>query len=154
MPIFHCTRGEKRWQKFGVFISEKLQPDADPDAVQVGPARPVSSNHRQRRTREGHGPARLGPCGTGASDHAPRGQRVSQCRSDVVARPVTCHRTRLITRGALWTLIGHRVQRVRSNGVAHSVTTTTLSDVHCCCLSYSDRTRPVITFFTMLFCNG
>jgi hypothetical protein len=34
------------------FISEKLQPDAGPDMVQGEPVRPISSNHRQRRTRE------------------------------------------------------------------------------------------------------
>jgi hypothetical protein len=77
MPIFHCTEGEKRWQKSGVFISEILQPDAGPDAVQGGPARPVSSNRRQRRTREGLGPARPVPRGARASGHAPCGQRVS-----------------------------------------------------------------------------
>jgi hypothetical protein len=140
-----------------VFISEKLQPDT----VQVGPARPVSSNRRLRRTREGRGPARPVPRGTRASGHALSGQRVSQCRSDVVARPVTCDRTRPITRRALWTPIGRRVQRVRSNGVARPVTATALSDAHCCCLSSSDRTclvtltgGPDITFFTAFSCNG
>jgi hypothetical protein len=73
MPIFHCAGGEKRWRKFGVFISEKLQPDARLDAVQGGPARPVSSNRRQRHTREGHGPVRLVPRKTGASGHTPSG---------------------------------------------------------------------------------
>jgi hypothetical protein len=126
-----------------VFISEKLQPDARPDVVQGGPARPVSSNHRQRRTREGRGPARPVPRGTRATGHVPSGQRVSQCRSDVVACPVTCDRTCPIARGALWTPIGRWVQRVRSNGVARPITATALSDVHCCCLSYSDRTCPV-----------
>jgi hypothetical protein len=143
MPIFHCTGGEKRWRKSRVFISEKLQPDAGPDAVQGGPARPVSSNHWQRRTREGRGPARPVPCGPGASGHAPSGQRVSQCRSDAVTRPVTCDRTRPIARGAIWTPIGRRVQRIRSNGVARPVTKTALSDAHYCCLSCSDRTYPV-----------
>jgi hypothetical protein len=61
---------------------------------------------------EGHGPARLVPCETGASVHAPSGQCVSQCQSDAVARPVTCDWTRPIVRGALWTLIKRRVQRV------------------------------------------
>jgi hypothetical protein len=28
MSIFHCAGGKKKWRKFGVFISEKLQPDA------------------------------------------------------------------------------------------------------------------------------
>jgi hypothetical protein len=143
MPIFYCARGEKRWQKSRVFISKKLQPDAGPDAVQGGPACPVSSNRRQRRTREGHGPARPVPRGTRASGHASSGQRVSQCRSDAVARPVTCDQTRPITQGALWTPIGRQVQHVRSNGVARPVTTTALSDTHCCCLSCSDRTCPV-----------
>jgi hypothetical protein len=143
MPIFHCAGGEKRWRKSGVFISEKLQPNAGPDTVQGEPARPVSSNRRQRHTREGHGPARPVPHGSGASGHAPYGQCVSQCRSDAVACPIKCDRTRPIARGALWTPIGRRVQRVRSNGVAHPVTATTLSDAHCCYLSCSDRTRPV-----------
>jgi hypothetical protein len=35
---------EKRRQKSGVFIIEKCQPDAGPDVVQGGPARPVSSS--------------------------------------------------------------------------------------------------------------
>jgi hypothetical protein len=106
--FFHCAGGEKRWRKSGVFISEKLQPD-------VG-LRPVSSNHRQRRAREGRGP---------------------------VARPVTCDRTCLIARGALWTPIESRVQRVRSNGEARPVTAMALSNAHCYYLSCSDRTRPV-----------
>jgi hypothetical protein len=76
MPIFYCAGGEKRWRKSEVFISEKLQPDAGPDTVQGGPARPVSSNRRQKRTREGHGPARPVPRGSGASGHAPCDQRV------------------------------------------------------------------------------
>jgi hypothetical protein len=108
IPIFHYVGGEKRWQKSKVFISEKLQPDAGPDAVQGGPARPVSSNRRQRHTREGRGSACPVPRGTEASGHTPSGQRVSQCRSDAVASPVTCDRTRPITRGALWTPIGRR----------------------------------------------
>jgi hypothetical protein len=33
MTIFHCVGGEKKWRKSGVFISEKLQSDAGPDAV-------------------------------------------------------------------------------------------------------------------------
>jgi hypothetical protein len=33
MPIFLYAEGEKRWRTFGVFITEKLQPDAGPDAV-------------------------------------------------------------------------------------------------------------------------
>jgi hypothetical protein len=103
MPIFYCAGGEKRWRKSRVFISEKLQPDAGPDAVQGGPARPVSSNRRQRCTREGRGPARPVPRGTKASGHAPSGQHVSQCRSNAVACPVKCDRTRPIARGALWT---------------------------------------------------
>jgi hypothetical protein len=126
-----------------VFISEKLQPDAGPDAVQGRPARLVSSNRRQRRTREGRGPARPVPHGTGASGNAPSGQRVSQCRSYAVACPVTCDRTCPIARGALWTLIERRVQRVRSNGVARPVSAMALSDAHCCCLSCSDQMRPV-----------
>jgi hypothetical protein len=77
LPIFHCAGGEKRWRKSGVFITEKLQPDAGPDAVQGGPVRPVSSNHRLRHTREGRGPARPVPRGTEASGHAPNGQRMS-----------------------------------------------------------------------------
>jgi hypothetical protein len=48
MHIFHYARGEKRWRKSGVFIPEKLQLDAGPDAVQDGPARPVSSSRGQR----------------------------------------------------------------------------------------------------------
>jgi hypothetical protein len=90
MPIFHCTGGKKRWRKSGVFFSEKLQLDA----VQGGPACPVSSNRRQRRTREGRGPARPVPRGTRASGHAPSGQRMSQCRSTAVARRVMFGRTR------------------------------------------------------------
>jgi hypothetical protein len=35
MPIFLCAGGKKRWRKSGVFLSEKLQPDAEPDAVLV-----------------------------------------------------------------------------------------------------------------------
>jgi hypothetical protein len=135
MPIFYCAGGKKRWRKSGVFISEKLQPDAGPDAVQGGPARLISSNCRHRCTREGRGPARPIPRGTGASGHAPSGQHVSQCRSDMVARPVMCDRTRLITWGALWTPIGCWVPRVRSKGVARPVMATTLSDAHYCCLS-------------------
>jgi hypothetical protein len=119
MPIFHCTRGKKRWRKSEVFISKKLQPDAGPDAARGGPVCPVSSNRRQRRTREGRGPARPVPHGTGASGHAPSGQRMSQCQSDTGACPVTCDRTRPITRGSLWTLIGRRVQRIRSRATGH-----------------------------------
>jgi hypothetical protein len=140
MPILHCTGGEKRWRKSRVFISEILQLDTGSDAVQGGPMRLVSSNRRQRCTREGRGPARPAPRGTGASSHAPCGQRVSQCRSDAVARLVTCDHMPPIVRGALWTPIGRRVQRVRSNGVARLVSAMTLSDAHCWCLSYSDRT--------------
>jgi hypothetical protein len=73
MPIFHCAEGEKRWQKSEVFISEKLQPDAGPDAVQGGPVRLVSSNRTQTRAREGHGLARPVPRGTGASSQTPIG---------------------------------------------------------------------------------
>jgi hypothetical protein len=40
---------EKRRQKSGVFITEKRQPDAGPDTVQGGLARPVSSSRGQRR---------------------------------------------------------------------------------------------------------
>jgi hypothetical protein len=75
-------------------------------------------------------------------------------RTPGAACPVTCDKTRLIAWGALWTLIGHRVQRIRSNGEAGPITATALSDTHCCCLSYSDRTRLVIMFFTALSCNG
>jgi hypothetical protein len=50
MPIFHCAGGEKRWRKSGVFITEKLQPDAGLDVVQGGLARPVSSSRGQRRS--------------------------------------------------------------------------------------------------------
>jgi hypothetical protein len=49
MPIFHYAGGEKRRQKSGVFIPEKLQPDAGPDMVHGGPACPVSSSRGQRR---------------------------------------------------------------------------------------------------------
>jgi hypothetical protein len=49
MPIFYYARGEKRWRKSGVFIPKKLQLDARPDAVQGGPARPISSSRGQRR---------------------------------------------------------------------------------------------------------
>jgi hypothetical protein len=134
MPIFHCAGGEKRWRKSGVFISKKLLPDAGPDAVQGG---------KQRRTHEGRRPTRPVPRGSGASGHAPSGQRVSLCRSDTVACPVTCNWTHPIARGALWTPIRRRVQRVRLNGVARPVTATALSNVHCCYLSCSDRTHPV-----------
>jgi hypothetical protein len=58
---------------------KKLEPDAGPDVVQGGPTHLVSSNRKQRRTREGRGPARPVPRGTRASGHAPSGQRVSQC---------------------------------------------------------------------------
>jgi hypothetical protein len=60
-----------------------------------------------------------------------------------VARPVTCDWMRPITREALWTPIGRREQRVRSNGEASSVTATALTDSHYYYLSYSDRMRPV-----------
>jgi hypothetical protein len=102
-------------------------------------ARPVSSNRRQRRSRT----SASGPSRNQSVRSRTRGQRVSQCRSDAVARPITSDRTRPIARGALWTPIGRRVLRVRSIGEARPVTTTALSDSHCYCLSYSDWTRPV-----------
>jgi hypothetical protein len=106
-------------------------------------ARPVSSNRRQTRAREGRGPARLVPRGTGASGRTTIGVVLDEELIGRVARPVTCDRTRLVTMGALWTLTGRWVQRVRSNDEARLVMATTLSDAHCYCLSYSDRTRPV-----------
>jgi hypothetical protein len=58
-----------------------------------------------------------------------------------VARLVTCDRTRSVMVGALWTLTGHRGQRV--NTEARPVTATATSDVHYSRLSCSDRTRLV-----------
>jgi hypothetical protein len=60
-----------------------------------------------------------------------------------VTHPVTCDRTRPVAVGALWTLTGHRVQRVRSNAEARPVMATVTSDTHCSCLSCSDQTRPI-----------
>jgi hypothetical protein len=59
------------WRKSGVFISEKLQPDAGSDAVQGGPMHPISSNHWQRGTSEGRGPTRPVSRKTRASGPAP-----------------------------------------------------------------------------------
>jgi hypothetical protein len=55
MPIFHCAGGKKRWRKSEMFITEKLRSDAGPDAVQGGPACPVSSSCcRGARARVSH----------------------------------------------------------------------------------------------------
>jgi hypothetical protein len=89
----------------------------------------------QRRVGWGFAPARPITRGTDASGQALRGS---------VVRVVD--RTRWRVRSQVdpyWTLTGRRVQRVRSNDVVSSVTTTSLSDAHCYCLSCSDRTRPV-----------
>jgi hypothetical protein len=48
--LFSTAPEVEKWrQKSRVFITEKRQPDAGPDAVQGGPARPVSSSRGQRR---------------------------------------------------------------------------------------------------------
>jgi hypothetical protein len=127
-------------------------------------ARPVSSNRRQTRAREGRGPARPVPHGTGVSGQTPFGVVHDEELIGRAARPVTCDRTRPIARGALWTPTGRQVQRVRSKGEARPVTATALSDLHCYCLSCSDRTRLVTRhpdrcvrsshFFTAMSCNG
>jgi hypothetical protein len=106
-------------------------------------ARPVSSNCRQTRAKGGRGPARPVPRGTGASDRTPIGTVLDVELIRRTVRPVTCDRTRPVAVGALWIPTARRVQRVRSNGEVHLVTATTLSDIHCYCLSCSDRTRPV-----------
>jgi hypothetical protein len=77
--------------------------------------------------KKGARPARLRVPRTGASGRAPRGAERGVELIGRAARPVTCDRTRLITRGALWTPIGRRVQRVQSNGEAGPVTAMTLS---------------------------
>jgi hypothetical protein len=93
--------------------------------------------------RKGAQPVCLVPHRTGASGRAPRGGERGEELIGNVARLVTCDRTRPVTVGALYTPTGRRVQRVRSNAGARPVTATTPSDTHCCCLSCSDRTRPV-----------
>jgi hypothetical protein len=59
------------------------------------------------------------------------------------ARPVTCDQTRPVVMGAYWTLTGRQVGRVRSYARVRLVIATVTSDVHCSCLSCSERTRPV-----------
>jgi hypothetical protein len=88
-------------------------------------------------------PARSVPQGTGASGQAPRGAVLDVEPIGCATCPVTCDRTRPVTVGALWTLTGRRVQRVRSNAGARPVTTMDPSDVHCFLLSYSDWTHLV-----------
>jgi hypothetical protein len=104
---------------------------------------PVSSNRRQTHTREGHGPVRLVPRGTITSGRTPISIVNDEELIGHAARLVTCDGTRPIAMGALWTPIGRRVQHVRSFGEVHPVTAMFLSTTHCCCLSCSDRTRPV-----------
>jgi hypothetical protein len=72
-------------------------------------------------------PARPRVPGTGAFGRAPRGAERGVEMIGRATRPVTCDQTRLIARGALWTSIGRRVQRVWSYGEASPVTTMTLS---------------------------
>jgi hypothetical protein len=124
-------------------------------------ARSVSSNLRQMRAQGGHGAARPVPHGTSASGRTPFGTVLDIELIGRVARPVTCDRTRSVTVGALWTPTGRRVQRVRSNAEARSVMVTAPSDMYYCCLSCSDRTRPLTLtgasghhVFTTTSCNG
>jgi hypothetical protein len=51
-------------------------------------ARPVSSNHRQTRAREGRGPARPVPRGTGASGRTPIGAVLDEELIGRAAHPV------------------------------------------------------------------
>jgi hypothetical protein len=132
MPIFHCARDEKRWRKSRVFISEKLQPDARPDAVQGGPAHPISSNRKQTRAQEGRGPARSVPRGTSAFGHAPR--RAPR-RAGASGRVRSREELSRLGPDTGCSASGQTVKRARS--------WQWLSDSHCYCLSYSDRTHPV-----------
>jgi hypothetical protein len=142
-PIFHCAGGEKKWRKSGTFITEKTVTGRCGRSDRTWQARPVSSNLRQMRAQGGRILARSVPRGTSASGRTPFGTVLVVELIGRVARPVTCDRTRPVAVGALWTPTGRRVQRVRSNVVARPVTATAPSDVHCCCLSCSDWTRPV-----------
>jgi hypothetical protein len=45
-----ASEASKQRRKFRVFIPKKLQPDAGPDVVQGGPARPVSSSRGLRHS--------------------------------------------------------------------------------------------------------
>jgi hypothetical protein len=88
-------------------------------------------------------PARPRVLGTRVSGQAPIGAEHGVELIGHATRPITCDRTRPIAREALWTPIGHEVQRVRSYGEVGPVKATTLSNSCCYCLSYSDRMRPV-----------
>jgi hypothetical protein len=104
MPISTAPEAEKRRRKSGVFFAEKHQPDAGPDAVQDGPARPVSAPRVCDRTlvwpdqlvRSAHlgteerctqnaRPARPLVLGTGASGHV-RSDASGHVRSDASGR--------------------------------------------------------------------
>jgi hypothetical protein len=69
-------------------------------------AHPVSSNHRQTRARDGRGPVRPVPHGTGASGKTLIGAVHDEELIGRVVRPVTCDRTRPVAMGALWTVTG------------------------------------------------
>jgi hypothetical protein len=83
-----------------MFITEKLQSDAGPDAVQGGPARPVSSSCCRgtrarvlhRRVRSLAGPAR--------PVRRPEGQQIARSIGRGM-RPVTINWTRLVASGPL-----------------------------------------------------
>jgi hypothetical protein len=162
MPIFSAPEAEKRRRKSGVFLTEnsdrtldrtRSRVDLRVRSAQVEDTRSAPrvcdrtlvwpdqrSDQFTWTQRKGARPARPRVPETGASGRAPRGAERGVELIRHAARPVTCDSTRPIARGALWTLIERRVQRVRSNGEASSVTATALTDSHCYYLSYSDRT--------------
>jgi hypothetical protein len=113
---------------------KKLQPNAGPDAVQGGPACPVSSNRRQRRTLK-------------VADRRVRSLVDPECpvTLPVGSAYLSADRTRWRVRSRATKRVRSReeLSGVRSNGVARLVTAMALSDVHYCYLSCSDRTRPV-----------
>jgi hypothetical protein len=141
MPIFYCVGSRKR---NGGERRSLRWPDAAPDAVAVWPnAFGQFSAVIRRASVRVFQPARLVPHGTGASGQAPRGAELVIEPTRRATRPVTCDRTRPVAVGAYWTPTGRQVQRVRSNARTRPVMATVTSDMHCSCLSYSDRTRPV-----------
>jgi hypothetical protein len=46
MPIFYCAKGEKRWQKSKMFITENTVTGRCGRIDRTRLARPISSNHR------------------------------------------------------------------------------------------------------------
>jgi hypothetical protein len=75
-------------------------------------------------------------------------------RSDAVARPVTCDRTRPVIVGALWTPTGCRVKRVRSRQRLSLTRAVTVCPVVTGRVRSPRPVRSVITFFTASSGNG